>query len=328
MPEPEIKKYNTALGFDFGLAKIGVAFGQAITQTASPVCVLKAKDGQPNWDEVGKLLKKFQPSVVVVGLPLNMDETENGMCVFARKFGRNLQEKFNQKVIFVDERLSSTGVAYALEDMGQNRYSRDRVDDLAACLILESFFRSPNIEAIEKPRLLDPVVLVDEEDQMIGLEEKLKTHELGLLHRAFSVFIYRQKSPSDPVELLLQQRAIGKYHSGGLWTNACCSHPRFNEEICKAGARRLWEEMRIQAFLKKIGHFTYRAEFPNGLIEHEFDYVLAAQWDGIFTPNPNEVENTKWCTLSELDTWLKDHPEEFTPWFDQAYQIWKKWLGV
>ncbi len=319
--------YQTALGFDFGLAKIGVAFGQSITKTASPVCVLRAKDGQPDWKEVEKLLKTFRPQVIIVGLPLNMDESENGMCIQARKFAGRLHGRFGKVVLLVDERLSSTGVAYALEDMGQNRYGRARIDDLAACLILETFFRSL---MTEKPKLIDPIVLVDTEDQPIGIEEKLKVHELGLLHRAFSVFVYRKnlqnQTPNKTIELLLQKRAAEKYHSAGLWTNTCCSHPRLNEELCKAGARRLWEEMKIQAFLKKSGSFIYRAEFENGLIEHEFDHVLSAEWDGIFNPDPKEVQETRWINLIDLDHWLADKPEEFTPWFNQAYQLWRKML--
>jgi len=346
---------ETALGFDFGLSKIGVAFGQCITQTASPVEILRAKEGEPNWLEVAALLKKFKPQALIIGLPLNMDESENNMCIFARKFANQLHGRFGYKIYLVDERLSSTGVAYELESMGQNPHSRSRtrkkIDHLAACLILESFFRSHSDARVVRP-LIPPeisdmndvgadlcvrpagegkntnqVLLVNPEDQPIGQEEKLRAHELGLLHRAFSVFIYRKKLDQNNLnnfenhEILLQKRAKNKYHSGGLWTNTCCSHPRPGEETVQAGERRLFEEMGIKTRLKNIGNFTYKADFENGLVEHELDHVLVAEWDGEFNPDPEEAEEIKWLEIKKLNQWLEERPEDFTPWFKPAYEM-------
>lgn len=319
---------ETALGFDFGLTKIGVAFGQYITQTASPVEILKAKEGEPNWLEVAALLKKFKPQALVIGLPLNMDDSENNMCIFARKFANQLHGRFGYKIYLVDERLSSTGVAYELESMGQNPHSRSRtkkkIDHLAACLILESFFRSHADAKVVQPLIppaanLDFVILVNAQDQPIGQEEKLKAHESGLLHRAFSVFIYRKNL--NNYEILLQKRNKNKYHSGGLWTNTCCSHPRPGEETIQAGERRLFEEMGIKTQLKNIGNFIYKADFENGLVEHELDHVLVAEWDGDFNPDPEEAEETKWIDLENLNQWLEKQPEDFTPWFKKAYEM-------
>jgi len=161
------------------------------------------------------------------------------------------------------------------------------------------------------------VILVDENDQVLGQEEKLRAHELGLLHRAFSVFLFRKNGPQT--ELLLQQRHPLKYHAGGLWSNSCCSHPRLGEDIVAAGERRLREELGIQAELEAVGRFQYRAEFPNGLIEHELDYLLIGWDDGLeFTPNPLEVSNTRWQELGSLQQELDEYPERFTPWFGEA----------
>src|SRR5688500_14875256 len=110
------------------------------------------------------------------------------------------------------------------------------------------------------------VILVDKQDTMLGVEEKIKAHQLALLHRAFSVFVYRKQAGS--IEFLLQQRHKNKYHSGGLWTNTCCSHPRVGESIVFAGERRLKEEMSVQVPLIPVGSFQYFTKFENGLTEH------------------------------------------------------------
>lgn len=154
------------------------------------------------------------------------------------------------------------------------------------------------------------VVLVDEQDQQIGLEEKLKAHQLGLLHRALSVFIFNSKK-----ELLLQQRAANKYHTPLQWANSCCSHPRENESLFDATNRRLWEEMGMKADLKPGFTFIYKAAFDNDLIEHEYDHV----WYGYSDVEPNinheEVESYKWLTLDEIDRDIEEHPEKYTAWF-------------
>lgn len=166
----------------------------------------------------------------------------------------------------------------------------------------------------------DRVILVNENDEPIGSETKLKAHELGKLHRAFSIFVFCKKN--DELELLLQQRNPEKYHSGGLWTNTCCSHPRPNEDIISAANRRLKEEMGISVVLTKVGEFQYKAEFPNGLIEHEFDHVLIGFTDSKTVDfNKTEVSAINWVTIPDLITDLEKHPEKYTPWFKQALDI-------
>jgi isopentenyl-diphosphate delta-isomerase len=161
----------------------------------------------------------------------------------------------------------------------------------------------------------DYVILVDEQDNEIGVMEKLRAHELGKLHRAFSVFIFNDKK-----ELLLQQRAINKYHSGGLWTNTCCSHPSPNETIKDAASRRLHEEMGMTCDLKIINNFIYKTEFENGLIEHEFDYILTGISNSTPQINKTEVETYKWQQISEIQNDINLNPNKFTTWFKIAMQ--------
>jgi len=165
------------------------------------------------------------------------------------------------------------------------------------------------------------VVLLDENDNQIGLMEKMEAHRLGLLHRAFSVFIFRKKN--EVVELLLQQRAQEKYHCGGLWTNSCCSHPREGEPVIEAGKRRLKEEMGIDiGFLEHVGSFLYRAEFQNGLIEHEIDHVLIGTFDSDSIDfNQDEVDDYKWIELEQLKLDMEESPEKFTPWLEKALLV-------
>ncbi|MFC1842799.1 isopentenyl-diphosphate Delta-isomerase [Candidatus Dependentiae bacterium] len=171
------------------------------------------------------------------------------------------------------------------------------------------------------------VILVDRSDNQVGLEEKLKAHELGLLHRAFSVFIFRKKD--SQMQLLLQQRAKRKYHCGGLWANTCCSHPREGEDVISAGKRRLSQEMGIDIdSLKEVGTFMYKAEFENGLTEHEIDHVLIGKL-GVsgcedINFNKNEVESVRWISLQDLDKAFAESPEIFTPWFKPAFALIKK----
>lgn len=171
------------------------------------------------------------------------------------------------------------------------------------------------------------VILVDQQDREIGLEEKLAAHQKALCHRAFSVFIFRQNE-SLQWELLLQQRQEGKYHSGGLWTNTCCSHPRVNEPIVEAGQRRLFEEMGIHCKLQSVGHFHYIAHLDQGLTENELDHVLVGFYPHNEIPfNQAEVKSFRWIELSTLENELKQSPEHFTQWFEQAYQLAKNSLS-
>lgn len=155
----------------------------------------------------------------------------------------------------------------------------------------------------------EQVILVDGNDLQVGQMEKMEAHQKGLLHRAFSVFIFNSKN-----ELLLQQRAFDKYHSGGLWTNTCCSHPRIGESNLDGANRRLMEEMGMQADLKWVFDFTYRAEFESGLVEHELDHVFFGQSDLLPVINRNEVETFKYVNLEALKDGLQLNPQDYTPW--------------
>ena len=158
------------------------------------------------------------------------------------------------------------------------------------------------------------VILVDEQDRMLGTMEKMEAHRLGVLHRAFSVFIFNKEG-----EMLLQQRALDKYHNGGLWTNACCSHPRPGEENMEAAVRRLNEEMGFTTPLQKVFNFTYKAIFDNGLTEHEFDHVFKGIYNGIVKPNKNEVHAFSFQKLSDIQHQIEFSPETFTIWFRIAF---------
>ncbi|MCE3259067.1 MAG: isopentenyl-diphosphate delta-isomerase, partial [Bacteroidetes bacterium] len=154
----------------------------------------------------------------------------------------------------------------------------------------------------------DFVILVDPDDTPIGTEEKLRAHQTGQLHRAISVFIFNSEK-----KMLLQQRAHGKYHSGGLWTNACCSHPRPGEDTKDAAVRRLKEEMGISLDeLHYAFHFTYKAQLDNDLTEHEFDHVFIGRSDARPELNQEEVVDWNYFSIEEVENNLRKHPEQFT----------------
>ncbi len=163
------------------------------------------------------------------------------------------------------------------------------------------------------------VVLVDESDRELQLMEKMEAHEKGLLHRAFSVFVINNQN-----ELMLQRRALDKYHSGGLWTNTCCSHPRDGEPVEAAAHRRMMEEMGFDCPMEKAFDFIYRAELDKGLIEHEFDHLFIGHFEGEPKINPVEVAEWKWMNIEELKDDLMHNPEKYTVWFriifDRFYQ--------
>jgi isopentenyl-diphosphate delta-isomerase type 1 len=169
------------------------------------------------------------------------------------------------------------------------------------------------------------VILVDKNDNPIGTAEKLEAHEKNLCHRAFSVFIFR-KAPK--LELLLQRRALHKYHSPGLWTNTCCSHPRPGEDIIQAGQRRLKEEMGIETPLTATGKFHYIAHFDNGLVENEVDHVLIGFIDTEnFSINKDEVDSYRWVAIADLDNEIQAQPKLFTPWLREALEVAKKYIN-
>lgn len=161
---------------------------------------------------------------------------------------------------------------------------------------------------------MEEVVLVNEQDVAIGRMEKMEAHEKGLLHRAFSIFIFNSKG-----EMLLHQRATEKYHSGGLWTNTCCSHPKVNESLQAATNRRLQEEMGLSCIMEKVFQFIYRAELDQGLTEHELDHVFVGISDDEPIPNPHEVASFRYASLEAIDHDLKTQPERFTEWFKICY---------
>ena len=162
---------------------------------------------------------------------------------------------------------------------------------------------------------MEYVVLVDENDRQIGLMEKQAAHIGPHLHRAFSVFIFNSKG-----ELLLQQRALTKYHSPGLWTNTCCSHPRDGETVTEAATRRLMEEMGMTCEMREVYTFIYKAPVGQGLTEHEFDHVLIGQSDAVPNINREEVESWKYMSLNELSEDIQSHPEHYTEWFKITFE--------
>lgn len=156
----------------------------------------------------------------------------------------------------------------------------------------------------------EQVVLVNENDEQIGLMPKLEAHEKAILHRAFSVFVLNDKN-----EIMLQQRAHQKYHSPLLWTNTCCSHQREGETNIQAGDRRLFEEMGFRTELKELFHFIYKAPFDNGLTEHELDHVMIGYFNENPTINPDEVEDWKWMKIEDVKDDMIAHPDIYTVWF-------------
>lgn len=164
------------------------------------------------------------------------------------------------------------------------------------------------------------VILVDTHDRVTGTMEKMEAHEKAVLHRAFSVFLFNLKG-----EMLLQQRALSKYHSGGLWTNACCSHPAPGEETAAAARRRLGEELGLDLPVSKVFDFVYRAEFDNGLTEHEFDHVFTGSWDGPVEFNPDEVMAIRYLSMESLKESMEKEPEIYTAWFRIAFPRVEEW---
>ena len=161
---------------------------------------------------------------------------------------------------------------------------------------------------------MQQLILVNERDEPIGQMEKMEVHRKGLLHRAFSVFVFNEKG-----EMLLQQRAAKKYHSPSLWSNACCSHPEVGEEIILAASKRLQEEMGFETIINEKFQFIYKTEFENGLTEHEFDHVFTGVYDGEIVPNPEEVSDYCYMSMDAIEESLLSHPAKYTSWFTIAF---------
>ena len=167
------------------------------------------------------------------------------------------------------------------------------------------------------------VVLVNERDEALGTMGKMEAHRGGHLHRAFSVFVFDAQG-----RILLQKRAATKYHSGGLWSNTCCGHPRPCETLEQAAHRRLKEEMGIDRYASPEFSFIYRTALPNGLFEHELDHVLFAQFDGVAEPSPDEVEQWRYVEPHELTSELAEHPERYTAWLRLCWQeVFPRWAA-
>ncbi|NNC45236.1 MAG: isopentenyl-diphosphate Delta-isomerase [Winogradskyella sp.] len=169
----------------------------------------------------------------------------------------------------------------------------------------------------------EKVILVDENDNPIGLMPKLEAHEKAVLHRAFSVFIFNANN-----ELMLQQRALHKYHSPGLWTNTCCSHQRVGESNIEAGQRRLQEEMGFVTPLTEKTSFIYKAPFDNGLTEHELDHIMVGTYNGEPKINKDEVADWKWMSLDAIKDDINAKPNNYTAWFKIIFQKFYKFINV
>jgi isopentenyl-diphosphate delta-isomerase len=169
---------------------------------------------------------------------------------------------------------------------------------------------------------LNRLILVDENDVPLGTVEKMEAHEKALLHRAFSVFIFNEKG-----EMLLQQRSKNKYHSAGLWTNACCSHPKPGEDIQRAAQRRLHEELGFVTSIEEIFDFIYKSSFENGLTEYEFDHVFIGIFDDQIEPDKKEVSDYCFKSLEEIKSSLQSDPGLYTAWFHIAFPMVEKWIS-
>lgn len=170
---------------------------------------------------------------------------------------------------------------------------------------------------------MQEVILVNGQDEPTGVMEKMEAHQKGLLHRAFSIFIFNSRG-----EMLLQQRASSKYHSPDLWTNACCSHPQPGESTAEAALRRLKEELGFETRLSEIFSFTYRAVFENGLTEHEFDHVLVGTYNDQVFPNADEVKDYCFMKPEKIKESLASHPHKYTEWFKIAFPKLEEYLAV
>lgn len=167
------------------------------------------------------------------------------------------------------------------------------------------------------------LILVNENDVPVGTMEKMAVHQKALLHRAFSIFIFNSKG-----EMLLQQRAAGKYHSAGLWTNACCGHPVNGEQTQEAAEKRLQEEMGFTVPVQKAFDFTYKAVLENGLSEHEFDHVFVGSYEGEIYPDAAEVMDHCFMNMNELRASVASHPRKYTEWFKIAFPKVEDYLAI
>ena len=170
--------------------------------------------------------------------------------------------------------------------------------------------------------MADHIILVDFEDREIGYEEKMKAHVRPMLHPAFSIFLCHDG------KILLQRRAYSKYHSGGLWANTCCSHPRRGESLSEAVERRLLEEVGITCPVREAGHFIYCYKFDEDLYEYEYDHVFVGDYQGAVAPNREEIEEMAWVSAEDLTSGLVQRPQDYAPWLPQAAAIALRGAGL
>lgn len=168
----------------------------------------------------------------------------------------------------------------------------------------------------------EQVVLVNEDDEFLGMMEKMEAHRKGLLHRAFSIFLYDSQG-----KMLLQRRASGKYHSPGRWTNAVCSHPKEGETYLDAAKRRLKEELGIETKIEEKFYFIYKADVGQGLWEHELDYVFEGRFEGEFHLNQDEVSEVKYLSIEQIERELEKNPDRYTEWFKIIFQEYRSKLN-
>jgi len=201
-------------------------------------------------------------------------------------------------------------LAYAtLEALGRGERKLNRD-------IVLSLTRRNSESHLNGSKAMEEVVLVNEKDEVVGTAEKIRTHQFGVLHRAFSIFIFNSEG-----QLLLQKRTSTKYHSRGLWSNTCCGHPRLNESTQEASRRRLREEMGFDLDVSEVFQFVYQAKLEDGLTEHEYDHVFVGIFDGNPVPDGNEVDDWKWMSLAALNLDLQENPEIYTCWFKIALDM-------
>jgi isopentenyl-diphosphate delta-isomerase len=198
--------------------------------------------------------------------------------------------------------------AYWLTHCRKGQFGPDRMDRLTPGP--RSLGKATLIQEVSVMKTDGHVVLVDDRDREIGTGEKLEVHRQGALHRAFSVIIWDRAG-----RLLLQKRHPNKYHSGGLWTNACCGHPQRGEDITVAARRRLEEEMGFFCQIEALGTIYYRAELDQGMIEHEIVHVFRGVYDGAVTPNPEEAEDHRWSSLQDVQADASATSQSYSVWF-------------
>jgi isopentenyl-diphosphate delta-isomerase len=163
--------------------------------------------------------------------------------------------------------------------------------------------------------MIERVILVDTNNEQVGTMEKMEAHRKGLLHRAFSIFIFNSEG-----KMLLHQRAHDKYHCGGMWTNAVCSHPRPGENQSQALRRKMKQEMGFFTEVSKAFDYTYRAELNNGLVEYEYDEVFLGTYDGKLSPNPDEVNDYRFASIADISEEIRQNGDSFTPWFKLLFE--------